>query len=409
MKIYRVGGAVRDRLLGLPVKDEDFVVVGATAEELRQAGYRPVGRDFPVFLHPQTQSEYALARKERKVGPGYRGFTVDFAPEVTLEEDLARRDLTINAIAEAPGGGLIDPYGGEADLHARVLRHVSPAFVEDPVRLLRVARFAARFDALGFSVAPETRELMGQMVANGEVDALVPERVWGELERALGESAPQRFFEELRACGALQRLFPELDRLFGVPQPPKHHPEVDTGVHTLLVLAAARSLSDDPMVAFAALMHDLGKGLTDPALWPAHHGHEQAGAKLVERFCQRWRIPVAYRELAVATARLHGNCHRAAELRPQTHLKLLEQLDFLRRPERLGPFLLACEADSRGRTGFEKAPYPQADIVRRVAMAAQAVRVSELVQPGMSGAEIGAAVRKARIDAIRQSLAETPG
>ena len=363
MQIYLVGGAVRDKLLGLEVKDRDYVVVGATPEDMVAQGFRPVGADFPVFLHPETKEEYALARTERKTGRGYKGFTVYAAPDVTLEDDLRRRDLTINAMAEAPDGALIDPFGGAEDLRNGVLRHVSDAFSEDPVRILRVARFAARFADMGagdsepcFKVADATNALMQRMVADGEVDALVAERVWAELERALATVRPSIFFQVLRACGALDRLFPEIAALFGVPQPPKHHPEIDTGVHVMLVIDQAARLSPDTRVRFAALMHDLGKGTTPPADWPRHIGHEAAGTKLVTEFCRRLRVPNDYRDLGLLVARYHTHCHRAAELKPTTLLDTLEALDAFRRPERVEMFVLACEADARGRTGFEAAP-----------------------------------------------------
>src|SRR6266702_1185281 len=343
MEVYLVGGAVRDRLLGLPVHERDWVVVGARPEDLEQQGYMPVGREFPVFLHPQTKEEYALARLERKVSPGYRGFTTQFAPDVTLEEDLKRRDLTINAMAQAPSGEISDPYGGQQDLKTRTLRHVSEAFVEDPVRILRRARFAARFADLGFSVAEETLTLMRGMVASGEVDALVPERVWQETERALGESRPDVFFQTLRDCGALAVIFPEIDALYGVPQPPKWHPEVDTGVHVLLAVRTAAQLGASNAVRFAALTHDLGKARTPRERWPSHHGHEAAGVPLIEALCARLKVPNAHRELALLTARHHTLVHRAAELKPATVLTLLENCDAFRRPERFAELLLACE------------------------------------------------------------------
>jgi tRNA nucleotidyltransferase (CCA-adding enzyme) len=350
MQVYLVGGAVRDRLLGRPVSERDWVVVGATPEELQRAGYLPVGRDFPVFLHPKTKEEYALARLERKVAPGYRGFDTQFSPDVTLEDDLRRRDLTINAMAEDAAGTVIDPYGGRRDLEARLLRHVSPAFAEDPVRILRVARFAARYAPLGFRVAEETLQLMRRMVAEGEAAALVPERVWTETEKALGEPSPEVFIETLRDCGALAVVFPELDALFGVPQPEKWHPEIDTGVHQLMALRQA--------VALGANV-DLGKGVTPAHVLPSHHGHEDAGVALVEQLAARLRIPHQFRELAVITSRYHTHVHRALELRPATLLRTLEACDALRRPERFAEFLLACEADARGRKGLEARAYPQ--------------------------------------------------
>lgn len=401
LEIYLVGGAVRDRLLGQEARERDWVVVGATPEELQRRGFRPVGRDFPVFLHPDTGEEYALARTERKTGPGYTGFSFHAAPDVTLEEDLRRRDLTINAMAEDAAGNLIDPFDGRGDLDQGLLRHVSPAFAEDPVRILRVARFAARFARWGFRVAHGTNALMRRMVAAGEVDALVPERVWKELERALGEDRPARFFEVLRGCGALAVLFPEIDALFGVPQPERHHGEVDTGAHALLVLEAAARLSPDTAVRFAALVHDLGKGATPAAEWPAHHGHEERGVALVNALCDRFRVPNAHRDLAVMAARWHGRCHRALELRPATVLETLEALDAFRRPERFEGFLLACAADARGRAGRADDGYPQADYLRACRAAAAAVPVAPLAQRGLKGPRLGEALRAARLEAIR--------
>nr|MCU0761331.1 multifunctional CCA addition/repair protein [Steroidobacteraceae bacterium] len=334
MEVYLVGGAVRDALLGRPVAERDWVVVGATPAQLEARGFLPVGRDFPVFLHPETREEHALARLERKTGPGYRGFVTDFSPQVSLEDDLRRRDLTINAIAQAADGTLVDPHGGRRDLEARVLRHVSPAFAEDPVRILRVARFAARFAPLGFVVAPETLDLMRGMVASGEADALVPERVWKEMEKALGEPRPEVFVEVLRACGALRVVLPEVDALFGVPQPEKHHPEVDTGVHVLMALRCAAERGAGVPVRFAVLVHDLGKGRTPPRHWPAHHGHEGAGLEPLEALCARLRVPNEPRELARLVMRFHTHVHRAPELRPSTVLELLEAADAFRRPER---------------------------------------------------------------------------
>jgi len=403
LQIYQVGGSVRDELLGLPVTDRDWVVVGSTVEAMEAQGYRLVGKDFPVFLHPRTHEEYALARTERKVAPGYKGFTVHAAPDVTLEDDLRRRDLTINAMARAPDGSLIDPFGGTADLKQRLLRHVSPAFGEDPVRILRVARFAARFAPLGFEVAEETLALMRAMVAAGEVDALVPERVWAELVRALGEQQPSRFFEVLRACGALRPLLPELESLFGIPQPHTHHPEIDCGMHALQVLDRATQLSDDPRVRFASLVHDLGKGVTPPEQWPRHVGHEQHGLALIEELCRRLRAPNDFRELAVLTGQYHGICHRAEELRPATVLETLQALDAFRRPQRFELFLLACEADSTGRPGYEQRPYPQAALLRRLLHAAQAVDGAAIASQGLKGEDLGAELRQRRIAAIRDA------
>jgi tRNA nucleotidyltransferase (CCA-adding enzyme) len=404
MEVYLVGGAVRDELLGLPVKERDWVVVGATPEELAQLGFRAVGRDFPVFLHPDTHEEHALARTERKTGPGYRGFAIDCAPAVTLEEDLRRRDLTINAMARDPAGGLIDPFGGREDLERKLLRHVSDAFAEDPVRILRVARFAARFAPLGFSVAPETVELMRGMVESGEVDALVPERVWQETQKALGEPRPDAFLGTLRDCGALARVFPELDALWGVPQPARWHPEIDTGVHMLLVMQAAATLTDSPRIRFAALMHDLGKGETPPELWPRHVGHEERSARLVRQLSDRMRVPTDFRHLAELTARWHGLVHRALELRPKTVLQLLEHCDALRRPERFREFLVACEADFRGRTGWEKRSYPEAQLLSAVLDAALEVTLTKEERHGLSGEAIGEAVRRKRLNAVGAAL-----
>jgi tRNA nucleotidyltransferase (CCA-adding enzyme) len=400
MEVYLVGGAVRDQLLGLPVRERDWVVVGARPEDLERAGYVAVGREFPVFLHPQTHEEYALARLERKVAPGYRGFTTQFSPDVTLEDDLRRRDLTINAIAQSESGQLIDPYGGQQDLQARVLRHVSAAFVEDPVRILRLARFAARFHLLGFTVAPGTLALMQQMVSSGEADALVPERVWQETERALAEERPDVYFQVLRECGCLKVVFPEIDALYGVPQPPRWHPEVDTGVHVMLALRYAAGIAAPTTVRFAVLMHDLGKARTSPEKWPSHHGHEEAGVPLIEGLCQRLRVPNAHRELAILAARHHAVVHRAAELRPDTMLKLFETTDAFRRPERFRELLLACEADARGRTGLEQQPYPQADYLLGALAAATAAALPEGERAGLDGRQIGTAIRAKRLEAI---------
>ena len=403
MKIYTVGGAVRDRLLDYPVKDRDFVVVGASPEELEAQGYRPVGQDFPVFLHPETHEEYALARTERKTGPGYRGFSFHAAPDVTLEQDLARRDVTINAMAEDDQGNLIDPYNGYDDLQQGILRHVSPAFVEDPLRVLRVARFAARLD---FRIADETLALMQELSSGDELQTLTAERVWQELQRALGEPFPRRFFEVLRECGALKVLFPEIDCLFGVPQPEQYHPEVDTGVHTLMVLDQAVKLSPEPVVRFAALTHDLGKGTTPQKDWPQHIGHEKRGVKLIDKLCDRYKAPNQFRELATIAAREHGRVHRAAEMRADTILGLLEAVDAFRRPERFEQLLLTCEADSRGRTGLEDRPYPQAALLRRAREAACSVDAGALAAQGMQGKEIAAALKQSRTQAIADELSK---
>lgn len=400
MDIYLVGGAVRDRLLGRPVTERDYLVVGATPQDLLALGFQQVGRDFPVFLHPETRAEHALARTARRAGRG--GAPVVHAdPGVSLREDLARRDLTINALAEDAQGRIIDYFGGLRDLEQRRLRHVSPAFAEDPVRVPRVARFMARYAPLGFQVADETLAFMADMIARGCLDNLVPERVWAETVRALGEAHPTAFLETLRACGALARLFPELERLWGVPQRAEWHPEIDTGAHLLLVVEQARRLSPDPLVVFAALTHDLGKGATPPEEWPRHHGHEERGVALLEGLCQRLRVPVPFRDLARLVARYHGQAHRAEELRPGTALRLLEALDAFRRPERLEAFLLACEADYRGRLGCAERPYPQAERLRTWWRAAAGVRAGPLLRPGQSPEVRRQVVAQARIQAMR--------
>jgi tRNA nucleotidyltransferase (CCA-adding enzyme) len=411
MQVYLVGGAVRDAMLGMPVRERDWVVVGASREQLLQLGYREVGRDFPVFLHPDSHEEYALARRERKIAPGYRGFSVEFGPEVTLEQDLARRDLTINAMARSADGALIDPYGGKRDIEARTLRHVSDAFIEDPVRVLRVARFAARLAPLGFRVAADTLSLMQSMVLRHEVDALVAERVWQETEKALREPAASTFFTVLRDCGALERIYPEIDALFGVPQPAEWHPEIDTGLHTLMVLDQAARLSDDAKVRFAALVHDLGKGTTPRSEWPSHRGHEERSAALIEALAARLRIPGDYRELALIVARYHGIVHRALELRPKTILEFMERADAFRRPERFAEALLACEADSRGRTGLENEPYPQRAYLLAARDAAAAVKPAPADIATSSGAKIADGLHRSRVRAIaavRERLAVDP-
>jgi tRNA nucleotidyltransferase (CCA-adding enzyme) len=402
MQVYLVGGAVRDRLLGREVKERDWVVVGARPEELERQGFVPVGRDFPVFLHPETKEEHALARLERKVGPGYRGFTTEFSPTVTLEDDLRRRDLTINAMAEDGSGRVIDPYGGLRDLEARLLRHVSEAFAEDPVRILRVARFAARYAPLGFTVADETRALMRKMVEAGEANALVSERVWAETEKALGEPRPDVFISVLRDCGALEVIYPELDALFGVPQPEKWHPEIDTGVHQLMALREVVRLGGGIDARFAVLMHDLGKGLTPADILPSHHGHEDAGVALVEQLCGRLRVPNHLRELAIITSRYHTHVHRALELRAATVLKTLESCDAFRRPGRFADFLLACEADARGRQGLEQREYPQRGFFAAARERAAAVALTEEERQGLSGVQIGEELRKRRTAAIEE-------
>ncbi len=404
MKIYCVGGAVRDELLGLPVKDHDWVVVGATPEMLIERGFQPVGRDFPVFLHPQTHEEYALARTERKTAPGYRGFAVHYAPDVTLEDDLLRRDLTINAMARDADGALIDPHGGLADLRAGILRHVGPAFAEDPVRILRVARFAARFDR--FAVAPQTMALMRRMVGHGEVDALVPERVWQELSRGLMERHPSRMFAVLRDCGALARIVPEVDRLWGVPQPPEHHPEIDTGVHVMMAIDHAAATGTRLAVRFATLLHDVGKGTTPREQWPHHPGHEKRSAPLVDALCERLRVPVECRDLALLVAREHELMHRALELRAGTLTRLLERLDVLRRPQRLDDLIAACECDWRGRLGFGERAWPQAERLRLAAQAMRAVDAGAIAAAHAgSTAGLREAIHAARVAAVAAAIA----
>lgn len=400
MKTYLVGGAVRDRLLDYPVKENDWLVVGETAEAMLARGFRPVGKDFPVFLHPVSQEEYALARTERKTAPGYKGFAVHAAPDVTLEEDLLRRDLTVNAMAMAADGELIDPFHGRRDLEKRILRHVSPAFTEDPVRILRVARFAARYAHLGFKVAEETLRLMREMVAAGEADFLVAERVWAELHKALLERTPAAFFQVLRDCGALRVVFPEIDALFGVPQPEKYHPEIDTGLHALMVLDQAALLSDKAEVRLAALLHDLGKALTPSHYWPSHHGHEQKGLPVLVKMCDRLRVPNNFKALCTQVMEYHTHCHRALELRADTLADMLQAIGAFKPDNRLNEFLMACEADARGRTGFEDRLYPQADYIRAAATAAAGIDASAVLQGGLQGAQIGAAIHKLRIKAV---------
>jgi tRNA nucleotidyltransferase (CCA-adding enzyme) len=403
MRAFLVGGAVRDRLLGRPVADRDFVVIGARPEDMLRLGYKPVGKDFPVFLHPDTGEEYALARTERKTGHGYQGFTFHTAPEVTLEEDLRRRDLTLNAMAEDDQGRLIDPYGGARDLDARVLRHVSPAFAEDPLRILRVARFAARYAELGFTVADETLGLMRAMVAQGEVAHLVAERVWQETERALTEPRPGAFLRVLRACGALMVLFPELDRLYGTPQRAEFHPEIDAGVHQEMVSdMAARLAPGDALVGYCALLHDLGKGITPREALPKHVGHEATGVPLVQAVNRRWKVPSEFAAMAVHTCRLHLICHRAMELRAATVVELFERLDAFRKPERVRVLLTACEADKRGRLGLSEAPYPQAEYLRACFEAARSVRAQSFVEQGLEGPAIAQAMHQTRVAAVAE-------
>jgi tRNA nucleotidyltransferase (CCA-adding enzyme) len=404
---YLVGGAVRDALLGRPIGDRDFVVVGSSQQQMQSLGFRAVGADFPVFLHPHTQEEYALARTERKSGRGYRGFVVDADPTVTLEQDLQRRDLTINAIAQAPDGSLIDPYGGRADLEARLLRHVSPAFTEDPVRILRVARFAARFAPLGFTVADETMALMRAMVEEGEVDHLVPERVWQEIERGLGEAAPQALLRVLRECGALARLLPEVDALYGVPQRPEYHPEVDTGIHIELCLEqSARLAPGDSKIAFAVLMHDLGKALTPADVLPKHLLHEQRGLEPIEAVCARLKVPVGYRELALHACREHLNVHRLHELRPVTIEALIQRCDGYRRPERIAEIGQVCEIDKRGRLGSADVGYPNRELLEACHRAALSMQARDLDLSGLKGPQVGEALTRARVTAVARARAD---
>jgi tRNA nucleotidyltransferase (CCA-adding enzyme) len=408
MQVYLVGGAVRDALLGREFSERDYVVVGGSAEELTAAGYKPVGRDFPVFLHPETHAEHALARRERKTGPGYRGFVTEFSPDITLEEDLLRRDLTINAIAQDDAGRLIDPYGGQADLAARVLRHVSPAFAEDPVRILRIARFAARFASLGFTVHESTRELMRGMVAAGEANALVPERVWQETERALNEARPDVFFTTLRDCGALKVIFPEVDALFGVPQPEQHHPEIDTGVHLMMCLQRAAELSAPGTVRFAVLTHDLGKGATPAEQLPKHVMHESRGLPLVDALCARLKVPVAHRDLARMTCKQHTNVHRALQLRPDTVLRLLEDCDAFRRPDRFREMLFACQCDAQGRKDLQDHPYPQRAYLANALATAASQSLTDEERGGLNGPAIAQALRSKRLAALTQIRPSTP-
>jgi len=399
---YRVGGCVRDRLLGLPNNDIDWVVTGATPAQMEADGFKPVGRDFPVFLHPQSKQEYALARSERKSGPGYRGFEIKTDPNITIEEDLLRRDLTINAMAEDEQGNIIDPYGGKQDLADRCLRHVSDAFVEDPVRVLRVARFAARFHHLGFSIADETRAMIREIGDSGELETLVAERVWTELSRALDEKSPSVFFTSLRDCGVLIRLFPEIDVLFGIPQTARYHPEIDTGVHVMMALQASAALAQDNATRFAVLMHDLGKAKTPAKVLPSHHGHEARGKSPVKAFCKRWRVPRAHTELALITTELHLLVHRCYELKASTLLKLFMRADSLRKPERFRQMLEACRADVRGRAGSENAPYPQADYLAGLSEKIGRLDINEMRERGLDGKALGQAIEEARLQLIKQ-------
>ncbi len=405
VEIYLVGGAVRDRLLGLPVKEQDWVVIGETSESMLDKGFRSVGKDFPVFLHPKTHEEYALARTERKTAPGYKGFKVYAASDVTLEQDLIRRDLTINAMALSPQGQLIDPYGGQHDLEQRIFRHVSPAFAEDPVRILRLARFAARYAHLGFTLAEETLMLMQAMVAAGEVDHLVPERVWAELFKALNEKSPSAFFHILKDCSALNIIFPEIQALFGVPQPEKYHPEIDTGVHVMMCLEQAALLSVNPEVRFAVLVHDLGKGVTPKVEWPHHYGHETLGLPVLEKLCNRLRVPNTFKSLALQVMQYHTHCHQVFDLRASTLTDMLTALGAHKPSNKLPDFLLACEADSKGRTGLENTLYPQAELLRGAASALSSIDTSSVMDGALQGPQIGEAIRRLRIKAVAEFVA----
>ncbi len=405
MKVYSVGGCVRDSLLGLPVNDIDWVVTGATAEQMQAAGYKAIGKDFPVFLHPESKQEYALARSERKTGPGYKGFEISASSTITIEQDLLRRDLTINAMAEDDQGSLVDPYGGQKDIEDCILRHVSDAFVEDPVRVLRVARFAARFHNLGFTIADDTRDLIRQIGQSGELETLVAERVWSELSRALDEANPAVFFTSLRECEVLALLFPEIDALFGVPQNALYHPEIDTGIHIMMALQASAALGHDNETRFAVLMHDLGKATTPSSVLPSHHGHEARGKKPVKAFCKRWRVPKAHTDLALITTEFHLLVHRAMELKASTLLKLLTRADSLRKPERFQKMLDACRADIRGRKGSEDDPYLQAGFLLQLAAKLRQLDVTDIQQQGLTGKAMGRAINEARLRLIKQEKA----
>ncbi len=402
LDVYAVGGAVRDELLGLTVKDLDYVVVGATAEKMTALGFKPVGKDFPVFLHPKTHDEYALARTERKVGKGYKGFTVYAAPDVTLEDDLCRRDFTMNAIARAPDGTLVDPHHGQADIEQKIIRHVGDAFIEDPVRILRAARFSARF--VDFTIAPETMSLMQQMVSDGEVDALVSERVWQELSKGLMEQKPSRMFEVLRQCGALKKILPELDVLWGVPQPAQHHPEIDTGMHVMMCIDYAASQQFNLVVRVATLLHDLGKGTTPKEMLPRHVGHDERGAKLVREVSKRLRLPNDCKELAYIVAKFHIKEHQVMQMKPSTLLTFLIELDAIRQPERFEMFLQACEADARGRLGLEETPVPQAAVMRKVLAAANNINAGEIAKQQDGPEQIKQAIYEARLVAVKAVL-----
>lgn len=402
MKIYLVGGAIRDTLLKQPIPDRDWVVVGSTPAEMEAAGFTAVGKDFPVFLHPKTKEEYALARQERKSGHGYKGFRFSTDPSITLEQDLQRRDLTVNAMAMDDKGCIIDPYNGQQDIEQRQLRHVSSAFTEDPVRILRVARFTARYHTLGFTIAPETQQLMYDMVRNGEVDHLTAERVWKEFVRAIAEPSPHLFVDVLRTCGALERLMPELDKLFGIPQPKEHHPEIDTGLHALLCLQRSAELTRSTEARFACLLHDLGKAKTPVEQWPAHHGHEKLGLAAIIDLCKRFAVPNQYRDLALLVCEFHTHSHRALELRPKTLLGVLEKLDAYRRPERFELFCLCCQADAQGRTGLENTPYPQADYLRRAYTLTAEIDSRSIASEGFTGAAFGQELHQRRLHCLTQ-------
>lgn len=405
MDIYLVGGAVRDELLGRQIADRDWVVVGATQEQLLGEGYQQIGNDFPCFLHPKTKEEYALARTERKSGKGYTGFVCDFGPDITLEEDLSRRDLTINAIAKTESGEFIDPYNGRSDLKAKVLRHVSLAFAEDPLRVLRVARFAARYAELGFTVHPDTMLLMRQLVDAGELSELTPERVWKEMSRALTETKPSEFFYVLQRCGALQVLLPELQQLFGVPQPEQHHPEIDSGLHTMMVVDTAKALFDSPVITWAALLHDLGKGITPTQEWPKHIMHEIKGVPLVKAVCKRYRVPRDYRELALLVCQHHLRCHTLPEMKAKGVMRLIEALDGIRRPERLRQFAQTCEADAKGRLGLEDREYSQSGLLVRYCHVAKSLDIKPVLNKGLKGLELADEIRRLRVQAITQAMA----
>ena len=407
MQVFLVGGAVRDQLLNRKVTERDWVVVGATPQQLIDQGYQQVGKDFPVFLHPETHDEYALARTERKTTQGYHGFTCYFAPDVTLEQDLLRRDLTINAIAQDNLGQLIDPYGGQQDIEAKVLRHVSTAFVEDPLRVLRVARFAARYHYLGFSIAPETRQLMQQLAQSGELNSLTPERIWKETERALTERSPEVYFEVLHETGALECFFPELERLWGIPNPPQWHPEIDSGVHTMMVLHRAAVLTEEVAIRFAALCHDLGKGVTPVAEWPSHRGHEKAGVPIIEALCSRLKIPNRFKQLAAITSEFHLLAHKAFQLKASTLVKMLEKSKAYRNEKQFFDFLLACEADFRGRTGFEERDYPQRRFLIQAHQVTKTIDTRPWLEQGHSGKVIGEKIHQRRVGLIKQLIKQT--